>query len=288
MKSVVVTLLGGLGNQMFQYAMGRALSIRLALPLVLDISMLRFRTNAYTPRDYELGCFRLSGQRLRDTPVWFFRARNTVGRWLVSQGIDSTRFITEQSLQFDPEMLQVNGPCHLQGHWLCERYFESIAAQLREDFAFLPAPPARSLEYESQIRGVKSVGAHFRRGDFTDRPFPGQCSEDYYRSALEMVASRLGGDLELFVFSDDIDWCRQNVRHPLPTTFVDLRGIAPPFEELRLMSACRAFVMANSTFSWWAGWLNPRPDKVVIAPRHWIQVPGYVCELPNSPWLTAI
>jgi hypothetical protein len=196
--------------------------------------------------------------------------------------------IKERDLQFHPEVLQVSGPCQLVGYWQSERYFESIAGQLREDFTFLPPQDARSVECESRIRRVKSVGLNFRRTDFVGSSTFDTCSEDYYAAALELVVTQLGRDVELFVFSDDIDWCRHNVRYSFPTTYVDWEGMDHTGEDLRLMSACRALIMANSSFSWWAGWLNPRPDKVMVAPRQWFRAPGKVSDLPKSSWLIAI
>jgi hypothetical protein len=288
MKSVTVALQGGLGNQMFQYALGRTLSLRLGLPLTLDLAMLRIRTATQPPRRYELGRFRLAGPRLRDRPLWLARAGDSAARWLASRGIGSMCFVNEASLAFQPEALQVSGPCRLEGYWQSERYFEAMATELREDFTFQQAPDAHSAGYESRLRAVKSVGLNFRRTDFVESPFHGTCSENYYTAALERVVERLGRDIELFIFSDDMEWCRKNVRYSLPTTYVDWEGMDHTSEDLRLMSACRALVMANSTFSWWAGWLNPRPDKLIIAPRQWFQAPGYISDLPNSPWLTAL
>jgi len=286
--AVAITLLGGLGNQMFQYAIGRALSIRLGLPLVLDISMYRNLVEGRIVRRYELGRFRLSGQRVRDLPLLLARTRNRLIRILNSCGIGWIQLIEERGLPFHSEVLQVSGACQLLGYWQSERYFETIAAQLREDFTLLPPQDPRSAEYESRIRRVNSIGLNFRRTDFVTSSTFGTCSEDYYAEALALAVARLGPDAELFVFSDDIDWCRRNVRYSFPTTYVDWEGMDHTGEDLRLMSACRALIMANSTFSWWAGWLNPRPDKLVVAPRQWFRTPGMVSDLPRSSWVIAI
>jgi Glycosyl transferase family 11 len=283
-KAVEVVLDGRLGNQMFQYALGRSLSLRLGLPLVLHTSELSLGL----PDPFDLPCFRLSNHQVRNWPVSLFHART---RWLsrfASWGIGATHVVQEASLQFSPDVLSVDGPCLLAGYWQSERYFDSISEQLREDFKFRIAGDADSAEYESRIRSVKSVGVHFRRREYVGHPFHGTCSEEYYRAALDLVVSRLGHDVEVFVFSDDIDWCRHNVRYPLPTTYVDRERMERPYEDLRLMSSCRALIMANSSFSWWAGWLNPGPDKLVVAPKRWFQAPGAVSDLPLSPWLVAI
>ncbi len=272
---------------MFQYAIGRALSIRLGLPLVLDISMYRKRLGR-VPRSYELWRFRLSGQRVRDQPFLLGRVRNRLTRISDACGIGWIQFVKERGLQFHPEVLDVKGSCQLIGYWQSERYFESIAGQLREDFTFVTPLDARSAEYESRIRRVKSVALQFRRSDFVGNSTFDICGEDYYSAALELVMAQIGRDIELFVFSDDIDWCRNNVRYSFPTTYVNWERMDSTGEDLRLMSACRALVMANSSFGWWAGWLNSRPDKLAVGPRRWFGRSDWVSELPRSPWLIAI
>jgi hypothetical protein len=297
-KSIEVMLVCGLGNQMFQYAIGRCLSIRLGLPLVLDISLVRTFKECARPEGvsdplwgFDLRCFRLGKQRIRNLSFLHWRARNKLLRVLVSNGIGLTRLIDERTSQFDSQVVQIDGPCRLNGYWQSDRYFEPISEQLRQDFTILPTQDERSAELQARMRKVKSVGLHVRRGDYvTDKnynAFHGTCPKEYYDAALELVLSRLGPDAELFVFSDDIGWTREHIRYSLPTTYVDWNA-KRNHEDLRLMSACNALVIANSSFSWWAGWLNPNPDKFVVAPKRWFQAPGAVSDLPKSPWLVAI
>jgi hypothetical protein len=274
---------------MFQYAIGRAVAIRVGLPLVLDLSMLRVRSEAQPTRHYELGCFRLSEQRLRDRPLWWAQAWRELAarKWA---GNSSLRLVEERGL-FQPEVLQVNGPCQLDGYWQSESYFAPIASRLRAEFTILPQPDPRSAACAARMRDVPSVGLHVRRGDYVTNPncaaFHSVCPKEYYDAAVELILSWLGPAAELFVFSDDIEWTRRHITYPLPTTYVDWNADRN-YEDLRLMSACRALIMANSTFSWWGGWLNPQSDKLVIAPREWFKAPGFVSDLPNSPWLIAL
>jgi hypothetical protein len=286
-KAVEVVPNGGLGNQMFQYALGGCMSIRLGLPLVLHIS----ESSVGWPDPFDLPCFRLSNHQVRNWPVSLFHSRM---RWLsrlASWGIGATRVVEEVSLQFSPDVLGVDGPSLLAGSWQSERYFDSISDQLREDFMIVTAQDARSAECQTRIRGVKSIGLHVRRGDYVTLPacnaFHGTCSKDYYDAALRLILSRLDQDVELFVFSNDMKWARENIQYALPTTYVDWNQDRS-YEDMRLMSSCRALIMANSSFSWWAGWLNARPDKLVVAPRQWYRAPGAVSDLPLSPWLVAI
>ena len=286
-RPIEVVMDAGLGNEMFQYAIGRALSIRLERPLVLDISLL-FQSPGW---EFDLPCFRLGEHSVRDFPYPLWLARTHALRRLASCGIELMRFIDEPPLQFSSEPLQVQKPCILRGFWQNERYFESISRHLRDEFTIIREQDPRSAECQERIRRVKSIGLHVRRGDYLVPPggedFHGICSMEYYGAALRLILSRLGPDAELFVFSDDMAWAGENIRYDLATVYVDWNADRN-YEDLRLMSACRALIMANSTFGWWAGWLNPRADKVVVAPRQWFRAPGATSDLPNSPWLIAI
>lgn len=285
-RAVEVLIDAGLGNEMFQYALGRALSIRMRRPLLLDISML------YLEPDwgYDLPCFRLGEHRVRNAP-FLSRARRKLLRTLAASGLEVVRFVKESGLDFAPEVLQIDKPCILDGYWQSERYFESISGQLREEFSIIRAQDSRSAECQKRILGAKSIGLHVRRGDYVTLPvchaYHGTCSKEYYDAAMQLVVARLGPGVELFVFSDDMIWSRENIRYPFPTTYVDWNR-ARNYEDLRLMSSCCALIMANSSFSWWGGWLNARVDKLVIAPRNWYRAPEVVSDLTKSSWLIAI
>ncbi|MBI3865838.1 MAG: alpha-1,2-fucosyltransferase [Planctomycetia bacterium] len=287
--SIEVMLRGGLGNQMFQYALGRALSIRSGLPLVFDLSALGF--DVAVVRKYELACFRLCEHGMRKLPVPVHWAREKGLRILARFRSGPGYLIKEPSIAFEPGVLCRDRPCRLDGYWQSERYFDSISARLRVDFEFLPPQDPRNANCSARIQMTNAVGLHIRRSDYVSDPttsaFHGTCSSEYYDAALKLVRSRLGSDPELFVFSDDIEWVRENLSFPFPATCIDWnqgRG----FEDLRLMSACRALVIANSAFSWWAGWLNPDPRKLVVAPRRWYRAAGMFSELPDSKWLIAL
>ncbi|MBI5912306.1 MAG: alpha-1,2-fucosyltransferase [Betaproteobacteria bacterium] len=286
-RPIEVVMDAGLGNEMFQYAIGRALSIRLNRPLVLDISLL-FQSPGW---GFDLPCFKLGKQRIRDLPYPLWWARTKMLQMLRSWTIETMRFVEEPSLQFWSEALQLRNPCILRGYWQSERYFESIAGQLRDEFTIIREQDARSAECQTRICRPGSIGLHVRRGDYLTahgkEDFHGTCSKEYYDAALKLALARVGPNAELFVFSDDMEWSRQNIRYGLPTVYVDWNADRD-YEDLRLMSQCHALIMANSTFSWWGGWLNSRPDKMVVAPRLWFRAPGAISDLPNSPWLIAI
>ncbi len=273
----------GLGNAMFEYALGRAMAVRHNRPLVLDTSLLFLSPDW----PFDLPCFRLGEQRVRELPHRLWRARRNVLTALDRVGLAPVRWIEESGLQFDADLLEVRQPCALKGYWQSERYFASVEPQLRKEFTIVREQDSRSAACHARIRQVPSIGLHVRRGDYVNGDFHGLCSIEYYAAALRVIEPHVGPSAELFVFSDDMAWAREHIRFALPTTFVDWNA-ARNYEDLRLMSACRALIAANSTFSWWAGWLNPNPDKIVIVPRRWYREPGVTSDLPGSTWATAI
>lgn len=285
--AVEVVMDAGLGNAMFQYALGRALAVRHGRPLVLDTSLL-FQSPDWT---FDLPHFRLGEQRIRELPYRLWLARRQALEGLARIGLAPIRVVDEQGLLFDAGVLQVRPPCILSGFWQSERYFESVEAQLRREFTIVREQDPRSAACHARIRQVPSIGLHVRRGDYLvtgdEEDFHGTCPPEYYEAALRLVRPRLGPGAELFVFSDDSAWARRHLRFDLPTEYVDWNAHRN-YEDLRLMSACRALIAANSTFSWWAGWLNPRTDKTVVVPRQWYRAPGATSDLPAARWALAI
>ena len=282
--AIEVVMEGGLGNAMFQYALGRALAVRHNRPLVLDTSL----ACHYPERTFDLPCFRLAEQRVRELPYRLWSARRNVLRGLDRIRLAPVRWVEEENLLFDPEVLQVRPPCVLKGYWQSERYFASVERQLRQEFTIVRAQDPRSAACQARMQEVPSIGLHVRRGDYLNPEDPHTpCSLAYYETALRLIEPSLGPGAELFVFSDDIPWAREHIRFDLPTEFVDWNA-ERNYEDLRLMSACRALIAVNSTFSWWGGWLNHRPDKIVIVPKDWYRSPGMASDLPGSAWATAI
>ena len=269
---IVVKLIGGLGNQMFQYALGRSLADAHHCPLKLDISGFA----DYTLRRYELGdlniraeiasaqeiaAFHMPGQDNR----YIARLRRLLG-WMPSH-----RYM-EKSFSFNEEVLDLSPPVYLDGYWQSEKYFTSIAKPLREDFSLLEGADEANQEMLERITQVNAVSLHVRRGDYVTNPhtasYHGLCSLDYYREAVAHIAAKVA-DPHFFVFSDDPEWVAENLRLDHPMTHVDINTPDKGVWDMMLMKACRHHVIANSSFSWWGAWLNSAEGKVVVAPRRW-------------------
>ncbi|OGR35006.1 MAG: hypothetical protein A2051_10340 [Desulfovibrionales bacterium GWA2_65_9] len=284
---IVVRLQGGLGNQMFQYAVGRALALARGVELVFDLSAL-----AEDPlRSYALGDFQLAARlarpgelaRLR-SPLAYRLMRlssgNPAGRALL-RALGLPVLYEERASTHAPEVAYLPGHSLLVGFFQSERYFESIAGQLRQDFS-LPRPltPASALLAE-RINACESVSIHVRRTDYVDNPetcaMHGVLTPAHYTHCVELLSGRIATP-EFFVFSDDPDWAEEHIRPGFPTTWVRPRPGASDTEDLVLMSRCRHNILANSSFSWWAAWLNPNPEAQVLAPKRWYQDPARSAE----------
>lgn len=278
--SIWVQLKGGLGNQMFQYAAGRALACRHGARLGLDLSWFGDMAGA-TSREYSLGMFPLC-ESLSISNVAVGAAEPARGwRGLLSRRrpqsatpfalavINETEARSAEAFATLPERVL------LSGYWQSELYFRSIAETLVEEFALPPLPSGHSQNLRLAIeRADNAVAVHVRRGDYvySDRVrsvHGGCCTPAYYRRAIELICSRHARPY-VFVFSDDPKWVRANFDFcGTAGTVVDLveLGIQPHYD-MHLMSLCRHHVIANSSFSWWGAWLA-RSDGIVCAPARW-------------------
>jgi hypothetical protein len=270
---IVTRLVGGLGNQVFQYAAGRSLAARLGAELVLDSSWIEGAGGAGpgSARSYRLGCFALPyepvpAQRVARVPAQT-RIEYHLQRLLPSRRPKLTALVEERGGELDGRFFTARDDTLLLGFWESERYFAEHVALIRSELRFAAEPgPALAAEIGERA----SVSLHVRRGDKLTTAAAAakhvSLEPSWYAAALETLARRAGSLDTAYVFSDDPEWCRDHLELPLPTVVVD--GHAD-HEDLRLMSLCRHHVIANSTFGWWGAWLDPRPDSVVVAPATW-------------------
>jgi hypothetical protein len=272
---IVVQLSGGLGNQMFQYATGRALAARHGAQLVLDSGWIEGTGGAVSTevRRYELGCFELES---RLAPV---EQVGRLGRSVLPSRRPALRELEEPPFgQPCPELLQAPDNTYLRGYWQNVTYFEDAEVHLRRDFTFRPEIAAQQADLARQIgeSPVPTVSLHVRRSDYvTDtgvRDRMGTLEPEYYSHALDALGSGIGS-VRLFVFTDDPEWCRANLRlSEQDVVLAATRAEADKWASImHLMALCDHHVLANSSFSWWGAWLSPSPAKIVVAPRPWLQ-----------------
>jgi hypothetical protein len=286
---VIVRILGGLGNQMFQYAAGRSLALRLGESLRLDLSGFQ---------DYALhGGYQLhnvfgvqtESASLADVESMLgWRSRDLALRWLQKRSmawLRGNRLVAEPSFHYWQGWTRISTGCYLSGYWQSPRYFLDYEAQLRDDFSFREAKTPLSRAIARAIERTEAVAVHVRRGDYVQNPAAnrvhGVCTNTYYAAAQKYVASRLSAP-RYFVFSDDMAWVRGQSLFPRETVYVDL---GPGQIDIQLMARCRHQIIANSTYSWWAAWLNPNPCKIVIAPRRWFSNGLDAADLVPASWV---
>jgi len=274
---ITVKLKGGLGNQMFQYAFGRAVSLKLEAPLSLDLSGYQNQSEIDTPRNFQLDCFNLQAQitnQTTESPANYIS--NTFNR--IKDKVKNTMNPYSRYI-YDPKNMDLKDGAQIEGYWLSEKYFSDIEVVLRSDFTLKDNLGAKAMLFKERIEQVGTNGGvsaslHIRRCDYVDNKYNniyhGSLDLTYYQKAISTLLAKLGGKpLILFVFSDDITWVKENLKTEVPFVCVSRPDILD-HEELYLMSQCNHNVIANSSFSWWGAWLNSKKDKIVIAPKRWV------------------
>jgi hypothetical protein len=173
-----------------------------------------------------------------------------------------------KNLSFEDYRQHLPADIYLEGYWNEERYFSDVAGQVRSIYRFPEPADAANRDCMALVAASRSVGIHVRRGDYIRFPavLP-MCPVEYYRKAVDIIErNSREQDLQFFVFSDDMAWCRENLSFIKNVHFVDHNAKTASYNDMMLLSACKHQIMANSTFSWWAAWLNPNPAKIVVYP----------------------
>lgn len=277
---IVVRLMGGLGNQMFQYALGRALSLKNNTLLKLDLSFLLDRTTKenFTFRDFDLPIFTIQENIASPEEIrYYYNFYNRTKRKFFPNAANP--YVKETVNYFNPAILNAGDNSYLDGHWGSEKYFKAYESHIRKDFTFKAPLSNIALELAKEIQNTDSVCLNVRRGDYVSNPEVGKILNltgmDYFRKALELIQSAVP-NLHLFVFSDDQQWARENIQFDVPITFVDDRYNGEKYgEKLHLMSRCKHFIIPNSTFAWWGAWLSSNPGKMVVTPAKWFVSTNY-------------
>lgn len=276
----IVQLLGGLGNQLFQFCFGQRLQAEHSVPVFYDTRLLRNHSAGRhsVNRAYALDIF---NARINLDPSAALRY-SADGFPRLIRGLLRLSGITRPDLQlvertfhFDPLYLKPRAPAYLTGLWQSVEYFSPIEEHLRGMLRFRLPIDARSVPLAEQISRPRSVSIHVRRTDYVmhqSSTSPLQfVGVNYYRNAIELLQASAPG-LRYFVFSDDLEWCRKELTFvPDPTFVTSEHAGYKDSGHLRLMSMADHIVIPNSTFSWWAAWLGSQPDKKVYMPNRWFR-----------------
>ena len=285
MQTVTVRIIGGLGNQMFQYAAGLALATRTGARLVLDTTA--FET--YTLHRYGLDSWQISGTpgdvRATILPLALaarYGLHGVARLWKRQQGIFAWRWPSGRLPRYyrepffpcdDAGWAALTAPVYLDGYFQSPLYFSSITDLVRREFQLAVPLSGDAAGYAAAIRALPCpVAVHVRRGDYVSNAHTtathGLLGAEYYTAALEIMDRLTAGAAHYVVFSDDLD-AALPLFSDRPVLAIRHTGPVLPHTDLTLMQLCQHHIIANSSFSWWGAWLNPSPQKQVIAPRLW-------------------
>lgn len=276
----IVNIIGGLGNQMFQYAFAVVLKEKYpAEEILVDPYLFRFpfvkkyKNNNFYHNGYEVekvfpnATLRTANWKQMSKVTYFLPnyAINRVLRRILPP--KKSEYKQENEYVFYPEVFAKKEDCYYEGYWQHYKYLEGMRNVLQETFRF-PQPNERNEMTAAQMCNTHSIGMHIRRGDYVgNKGFGDVCTLEYYKEAINQL--NFVENPHFFVFSNDIPWCKENLE-PLikKVTYVDWNSDKDSHWDMYLMSQCEQLVIANSSFSWWGAYLNARATKI-LAPRLW-------------------
>lgn len=265
---IITKIIGGLGNQMFQYAAGRRAAYVNDTSLKLDITGYENQVGI-TPREYMLDIFNIQENFASKDEIRKLKKSSFILRFF-----KKNTYVKEKHFHFDQNILDINDNSYLEGYWVSEKYFKDIEKIIREDFTFKYPLDKKSQLITDKIKNSNSISIHIRRGDYVSdlktTKIHGICSSEYYEKAISAIKNRVKKPV-FYIFSDDLQWTKQNIRLEFPCVYVDHNLGKKDYEDMRLMSECKHNIIANSSFSWWGAWLNKNKNKIVIAPRRFFR-----------------
>lgn len=275
---IVVKIMGGLGNQMFQYAVGRSLATRHRTSLYLDISGYQQMAPEDTPRHYELDLYHIRAKLANENILKKVQtAESVIGKRdkiLRRIGRGNIWTVLEAGSGYNDVFSVLPNNTYLLGWWQTPKYFDSIRHDLLKDFEPNQPISKKNESYLQDILDSESISIHVRRGDYISNSFAaahhGSTTIKYYEKAIKHIQSNVSKP-KFFVFSDDLAWCRKNLDLPKDSIYVSGNEGDDAYEDIRLMKNCRHNIIANSSFSWWGAWLNINTEKIVVAPKVWFE-----------------
>jgi hypothetical protein len=265
---IIVRLQGGLGNQLFQYAAGKALATRLNKPFKLETitSLQKDKQRNIALHDLQTKFELASKDEVKEFVRFPLLYRHPVSVFKTGKNI-----YHEPHFHFDENFFRLNDPVFLDGFWQSPLYFKGIETALREDLTVNPELIKNVTEKGKEMEAKASIAVHIRRGDFLDSniaAYHGVLSAFYFEKAIGLIKEKVPA-ASVYFFSDDIAWVKQNIAVDKNAEFVSSFITRSAIEDFYLMTKCRHNIIANSSFSWWPAWLNANPDKIVVAPQRW-------------------
>ena len=270
---IIVQLKGGLGNQLFQYAAALSLATHHNVEVKVDITKLKAPDEQIgTVRNYDLQHLVAPPQIASEAEIKQATAQNIIKKYYQKFLPSYQRQIfNEKKFPFDVNFFSAQRNIYLKGYRQSEKYFIHIEDKIRKDFRLKESLIERVKEFSVSLLSTESVSIHIRRGDYTNAAVQnthGSLSKEYYQNAIALINSSVNNP-SFYIFSDDVKWAKENLEFNNNVHFVSGNISTTHFEDHFLMSQCKHNIIANSTFSWWAAWLNENKLKTVIAPKKW-------------------
>ncbi len=271
MKIVTCRVYGGLGNQLFCYAAARALSVRNGAKLQID-HISGFINDVEYKRSYRLDNFNIPCEKIT-TPYSRYKLHilKLISRYFKLGG---KHYIEQVNIDYDPNIIQlkVKRNLYIEGYWQSEKYFKDAEDIIRSDLNFIIPDEVVNLSLVSKIRSVNSVSVHIRFFDSLTSDKTNNISEEYYLKAVETIENKIQS-AHYFIFSNDLTAAKNmRVWEGKKVTFMSGSDYkSEDYIDMWLMSQSRNFIIANSTFSWWAAWLSEHQEKIIIAPKEEIR-----------------
>ena len=269
---IVVRINGGLGNQMFQYAFLEYIK-KNNEEVYADIDAYKFHShhNGYElKRVFNIDAPIASVEQIKKVSFYKNSIISRVMRKLLQLEISKNFEVSEKNINMiigDDKILQ---DVYFDGFWQNSRYVTDVESVLREKFVFCNEIGGKNKEILKMIKDSTSVALHVRRGDYlSESGLYDICNIDYYNNAIKKLNELVKAEMNYFVFSDDIVWCKENLNILSNAHYIDWNNNDESWIDMYLMSQCKHNIIANSTFSWWGAWLNNNIEKVVIAPKMW-------------------
>jgi hypothetical protein len=261
---------------MFQYAFARLVAKNNNCTLKLDKSLFDTFLNevGFTPRPFELGIFKNTYLQASNSEILSLKQSCYYYSVLKKLGWYKSKIYLEPSLDYHPEAMSIKPPKYIKGYFQSYKYFDNQIDFIEEIFTFpIEALDDINIALYSKLQSENTISVHIRRGDYISnkktQQFHGNCSLDYYLNAIDLLAD-INKVFTLVFFSDDTQWVKEQFQIlPYSKLFVDYNTNENSWIDMLLMSSCSHNIIANSSFSWWAAYLNKNPDKIVIAPKKW-------------------
>ncbi len=280
----IIWIDGGLGNQMFQYALALKMQ-SLGTKVKLDVTKYaeHYAHNGFElERIFGMDCPLATEAEVR---CLGYRKANHLTEFIKKTPFRKKTIYNNESYIYDSKVLTLDG-YYIEGYWQSEQYFVDIKEKIKEAYQFPEFSTTEQKAYAEAIKGCCSIGVHVRRGDYLNYPYlQNICTISYYHKAMAYFREKYPKKAQFYIFTNECAWAKENL-HGADCYFVEGNTKTESFRDMQLMSLCKHNIVANSSFSWWGAWLNKNPGQEVIAPARWVNhIPKEQVDIIPEHWI---